>query len=239
MILEISKLTKYFGGLAAVKNFDLKVKTNEMVGMIGPNGAGKTTVFNLLTGFITPTSGSILFKGESIIRLKPHQICRKGIVRTFQVVKPLSSMTVLENVMAGAFCRLDQKKEAEEKSLEVLEFTGLITKKEILASGLTIADRKRLELSRVLATDPSVILLDETAAGLNPKETEDVIGLIGKLRERGISAVVGVEHVMKFIMAISDRIIVLHHGEKIADGTPEEIGKDKSVIRAYLGEAYA
>jgi branched-chain amino acid transport system ATP-binding protein len=239
MILEISKLTKYFGGLAAVKNFDLRIKDNEMVGMIGPNGAGKTTVFNLLTGFLIPTSGSILFKDGSITGLKPHEICKKGIVRTFQVVKPLARMTVLENVMAGAFCRLNRIKDAKDKALEVLEFTGLIAKQNILASGLTIADRKRLELSRVLATDPSVILLDETAAGLNPKETEAVIGLIGKLKQRGISTVVGVEHVMKFIMAISDRIIVLHHGEKIADGTPEEIGKDKHVIKAYLGETYA
>jgi branched-chain amino acid transport system ATP-binding protein len=239
MILEISKLTKYFGGLAAVKNFDLKVEANEMVGMIGPNGAGKTTIFNLITGFLTPSSGSIIFRGESIIHLKPHQVCRKGVVRTFRVVKPLSRMTVLENVMVGAFCRLNRMKEAEEKALDVLEFTGLIAKKENIASGLTIADRKRLELSRVLATDPAMILLDETAAGLNPKETEEVIRLIGKLKQRGISAVVGVEHVMKFIMAISDRIVVLHHGEKIADGTPEEIGKDKSVIKAYLGEAYA
>lgn len=239
MILEVSKLTKYFGGLAAVKNFDLKVKADEMIGMIGPNGAGKTTVFNLLTGFIPLTSGCIFFRGESITHLKPHQICKKGIVRTFQVVKPLARMTVLENVMTGAFCRLNRMKEAKGKALEVLEFTGLIAKKEILASGLTIADRKRLELSRVLATDPSVILLDETAAGLNPKETEDVVGLIGKLRDRGISAVVGVEHVMRFVMAISDRIIVLHHGEKIADGTPGEIGKDKTVIKAYLGETYA
>jgi len=239
MILEVSKLTKYFGGLAAVKNFDLKVGTEEMIGMIGPNGAGKTTVFNLLTGFITPTSGNILFKNESIVRLKPHQICKKGMVRTFQVVKPLVKMTVLENVMAGAFCRLDRKEDAKEKALEVLEFTGLVGKKESRAGGLTIADRKRLELARVLATDPAMILLDETAAGLNPKETEEVIELIGKLRDRGISAVVGVEHVMKFIMAISNRIVVLHHGEKIADGTPEEIRKDKAVVNAYLGETYA
>ncbi len=239
MILEVSKLTKYFGGLAAVKNFDLKVGTEEMIGMIGPNGAGKTTVFNLLTGFITPTSGNILFKNESIVRSKPHQICKKGMVRTFQVVKPLVKMTVLENVMAGAFCRLDRKEHAKEKALEVLEFTGLVSKKEIRAGGLTIADRKRLELARVLATDPSVILLDETAAGLNPKETEEVIELIGKLKDRGVSAIVGVEHVMKFIMAISNRIVVLHHGEKIADGTPEEIRKDKAVVKAYLGETYA
>lgn len=237
-MLEVRNLTKYFGGLGAVKNLSFEVEKGKIFGLIGPNGSGKTTVFNLINGFYSPTSGGILFKGESITGFKPNVICRKGIARTFQVVKPLSRMTVLENVMASAFCRVNSLNEAREEAIKGLEFCGLIHRKDYLAKSLTIGDRKRLEISRALATRPELILLDETAAGLNPTELDQAIALIKKIRDQGITILI-VEHIMKVIMSISDRIHAINYGQTITEGTPQEVANSQAVIEAYLGEAYA
>jgi branched-chain amino acid transport system ATP-binding protein len=237
-MLEVRNLTKYFGGLGAVKNLSFEVEKGKIFGLIGPNGSGKTTVFNLINGFYSPTSGGILFKGESITGFKPNVICRKGIARTFQVVKPLSRMTVLENVMASAFCRVNSLNEARKEAIKGLEFCGLIHRKDYLAKSLTIGDRKRLEISRALATRPELILLDETAAGLNPTELDQAIALIKKIRDQGITILI-VEHIMKVIMSISDRIHAINYGQTITEGTPQEVANNQAVIEAYLGEAYA
>jgi len=237
-MLELKNLTKFFGGLGAVRELSFKVEKGQIFGLIGPNGAGKTTVFNLINGFYPPTSGEVLFKGEAITGLKPNAICKKGIARTFQVVKPLSRMTVLENVMASAFCRVNSMKKAQEEALKTLAFCGLTHRKDYLAKSLTIGDRKRLEITRAMATHPEVILLDETAAGLNPTELEEAIALIRKIREQGTTILI-VEHIMKVIMSISDRIHAINYGQTIAEGTPQEVASNKAVIEAYLGEAYA
>jgi len=237
-MLEVKNLTKFFGGLGAVRELSFKVEKGQIFGLIGPNGAGKTTVFNLINGFYLPTSGEVLFKGEPITGLKPNAICKKGIARTFQLVKPLSRMTVLENVMASAFCRVNSIKKAQEEALKTLEFCGLMHRKDYLARSLTIGDRKRLEITRAMATHPEVILLDETAAGLNPTELDQAIALIRKIREQGITILI-VEHIMKVIMSISDRIHAINYGETITEGTPQEVANNKAVIEAYLGEAYA
>ena len=237
-MLEVKNLTKYFGGLGAVRKLSFKVEKRDIFGLIGPNGAGKTTVFNLINGFYHPTSGEILFKGKPISGFKPNVICRMGIARTFQVVKPLSRMTVLENVMASAFCRVDSLNIAKEEALKTLEFCSLIHRKDYLAKSLTIGDRKRLEIARALATRPEIILLDETAAGLNPTELDQAIALIKKIRDQGITILI-VEHIMRVIMSISDRIHAINYGQTIAEGTPQEVANNKAVIEAYLGEAYA
>lgn len=235
---EVGSLHKRFGGLVAVRDVSFQIQKGEILGLIGPNGAGKTTIFNLVTGFIPPDSGQAVFQGETITGLKPpHQICLKHIGRTFQLVKPFKDMTVLENAMVGAFARVQNAQEARERSLGILAFIGLTKHCHSLASSLTIADRKRLELGRALATQPDLLLLDEVVAGLNPKETEEIIGIIQKISDRGITIFM-IAHVMKAVMALSDRIIVLHHGEKIAEGTPLEISRDKRVVEAYLGEDY-
>jgi len=235
---EVRSLNKHFGGLVAVRDVSFQIQKGEILGLIGPNGAGKTTIFNLITGFIPPDSGQVVFQGESITGLKlPHQVCLKHIGRTFQVVRPFKDMTVLENAMVGAFTRVQNAREARKRALEILAFIGLAKHRDLLTSSLTIADRKRLELGRALATQPELLLLDEVVAGLNPKETEEIIGIIKKISNRGITIFM-IAHVMKAVMALSHRIIVLHHGERIAGGTPLEISRDKRVIEAYLGEEY-
>ena len=234
-ILEVKHLTKAFGGLLAVNDISFQVEEGEILGLIGPNGSGKTTTFNCINQFFPVTSGGILFKGKSVIGLKTHQICHLGIGRTFQVVKPLARMTVLENVTASAFCRVNTTKEAKDEALRVLEFCNLVDQDEKQAKSLPMAGRKRLEIARALATKPDLLLLDEVAAGLNPGELDEAIDLIKKIRDQGISILI-VEHIMKVIMTISDRIHAINFGQTIAEGTPREVANNPAVIEAYLGE---
>lgn len=237
-MLEAKKVTKYFGGLAAVSNVDLTVKRGEIVGLIGPNGAGKTTLFNLISGALPLTSGEINFKGERISGLKPHQICRKGISRTFQLVKVFGNMSVLQNVMMGVLFGKDRAvspAEAEKDAMEALEFVGLLDHINTPAKDLIVGNQKRLEVARALATKPELLMLDELMAGLNPAEVAEASEDVLKLKEKGMTIIM-IEHVMKAIMSLCDRIVVLHHGEKIAEGTPQEICNNSKVIEVYLGE---
>jgi branched-chain amino acid transport system ATP-binding protein len=237
-ILEVKHLTKAFGGLLAVNDVSFQVEEGEIVGLIGPNGSGKTTTFNCINQFFPITSGNILFKGKSIIGLKTHQICHLGIARTFQVARPLAELTVLENVTASAFSRVSSIKEAKDEAFDALEFCNLADQSDKLAKCLPIAGRKRLEIARALATKPELLLLDETAAGLNPVELGEAIELINKIRDNGISILI-VEHIMKVIMTISDRVHAINFGQTIAEGIPQEVANNQVVIEAYLGEQHA
>ena len=232
---ETQHLTKVFGGLTAVNDLSFQVNEGEIFGLIGPNGSGKTTVFNLITGFYPITSGEILYRGRKLNGIPTWKICKVGIGRTFQVVKPLRRMTVLENVMTSAFNRSASNEEAEEKAMKVLEFCELSQKKDQSAKGLTIGDRKRLEIARALATGPDLLLLDETMAGLTPQEQAEGVVLIRKIRSSGVTIVI-VEHIMHVIMNLCDRILCINYGQEITTGTPVEVGNNKDVIEAYLGK---
>lgn len=237
-LLKLEGVTKRFGGLIANNDISFEIRRGEIVGLIGPNGAGKTTLFNVITGFHKADCGRVLFNGHEITNLRPHAICKKGIARTFQIVKVLREMTLLENVMVGAFNRHNSGEAARKKALEVLELIQLGADPETRASTLTFADQRKLELGRALATNPELLLLDEMMAGLNLTEVKEVTDFLRRIKDRGITLFV-VEHVMEAIMPLADRVIVLHFGEKIADEKPSEVARNKAVIEAYLGEEYA
>jgi branched-chain amino acid transport system ATP-binding protein len=237
-ILEAEGVTKYFGGLAAVSRVGFGVDQGEVVGLIGPNGAGKTTLFNLVSGALAPREGAIRFNGQDITGLKPHRICKMGLARTFQAVKIFANMPVLDNVLLGSMFGISNglsPADAARESTELLEFVGLAAVRAIPAKDLTLVNQKRLEVARALATKPELLLLDELMAGLNPTEVAEAMELVTRIRDKGVTIFM-IEHVMKAIMSICDRIMVLHHGKKIAEGTPQEIATSKTVVEVYLGE---
>jgi branched-chain amino acid transport system ATP-binding protein len=221
----------------AVKELSFKLEKGDILGLIGPNGAGKTTVFNCLTGFMPPDQGKILFHGKSVKGLQPFKICQLGLVRTFQIVKPFLTISVLDNVMVGALIKEKSITKARQESMEIIEFLGLGRMANVEAQGLPLPLRKKLELARALATKPKLLLLDEVMAGLNPTEVDEIIDLIRQVNERGISILL-IEHVMRGVMALSQKVLVINYGERIAEGAPEEIVKDKGVIEAYLGKEF-
>jgi len=237
-LLDVKGMTKRFGGLVAVDNVDMTVSEGEIVGLIGPNGAGKTTAFNLISGFLAPDEGTIFFDGNDIVGRKPHEVCHLGLSRTFQIVKPFPEMTVLDNVLMGAFRVSRHTAKAREKAGAVLERLGFADWAHRRAGELPVAGRKRLEIAKVLATEPKLILLDEVMAGLTPTEHDRMIEIVRLVRDSGITIVI-IEHVMPVIMNLSDRIYVLHHGQLIANGRPEEVANNPTVIEAYLGEDMA
>src|SRR5512138_187223 len=234
-ILDIQHVSKFFGGLAANSDVSFSMEPGMIMGLIGPNGAGKTTLFNCITGFYPPSRGDVLFKGRRINGEPPDRVCRLGMVRTWQKVRPLAKMTVLDNVMVGALVRTNHLKEAAEMALQQLRHVRLQHKADALAGGLPIGERKKLEVARVLATQPALLLLDEVMGGLNPAESEEIIQLILEQKRRGLTQMV-IEHDMKAIMRISDRIVVLNSGVKLAEGAPAEIVANEEGVTAYLGE---
>lgn len=236
-ILEIKHVSKFFGGLAANSDVSFSMEEGMIMGLIGPNGAGKTTLFNCITGYYPPSRGEVIFKGEKINGMPPNRVCKRGMARTWQKVRPLAKMTVVDNVMVGALCRTSSLKVARELALEQLKVVRMDHKADFLAGGLPIGERKKLEVARVLATSPQLLLLDEVMGGLNPAESEELIQLILDIKKRGITQMV-IEHDMKAIMRISDRIVVLNSGEKLAEGSPEEIVTNPEVVTAYLGESH-
>ncbi len=236
--LIVTNLGKRFGGLRAVQDVSFTVRENETLALIGPNGAGKTTAFNLIMGFYRPDTGSVSAFGREMVGLRPHDVCAHGLARTFQVAKPFGGMTVVENVMTGAFLRTRRPDAARAKARDAVDFVGLSTRENRPARDLTTIDQRRLEMARALATEPRLLLLDEVMAGLNPAEVDQAVALIGKLSGRGLTIVI-VEHLMRAIMAVARHIVVLDHGQKIAEGSPQEVVANPEVIRAYLGSSYA
>jgi branched-chain amino acid transport system ATP-binding protein len=234
-VLQLQNVAKSFGGLRAVKNVSMEMNEGEILFVIGPNGAGKTTVFNLISGFLHPDEGRIIFKGKHISRRAPHKAARLGIGRTFQIVKPLRNLSVLQNVMLGAFMHTGSLRKAEQEAEKIMAFLQMTHLKDFPAQGLPLAAMKRLEIARALATKPKLILLDEVVSGLTPGEALSLAGLVKRLPEWGVSVVGGVEHVMQVVMKIADRVVVLDYGAKIAEGKPAEVVKLPVVIEAYLG----
>ena len=233
-ILEIKHVSKFFGGLAANSDVSFEMVTGMIMGLIGPNGAGKTTLFNCITGYYPPSRGEILFDGHRMNGLNPDAVCKLGMARTWQKVRPLAKMSVVDNVMVGALCRTNSLKKARDMAMEKIKVVGLDKRVKVLAGSLPIGERKKLEVARVLATKPKLLLLDEVMGGLNPAESEEIIQLILDIKNLGITQMV-IEHDMKAIMRISDRIVVLNSGEKLAEGNPQEIVSNKAVVDAYLG----
>jgi branched-chain amino acid transport system ATP-binding protein len=234
--LIVKNLDKHFGGLRAVQDVSFTVRENETLALIGPNGAGKTTAFNLIMGFYRPDAGSVSAFGREIVGLRPHDVCIHGLARTFQVAKPFGGMTVLENVMTGAFLRDRHRDAAREKAREAIAFVGLAARENTPARDLTTIDQRRLEMARAVATQPRLLLLDEVMAGLNPSEVDQAVGLVKKLAERGLTIVI-VEHLMRAVMALARHIVVLDHGQKIAEGAPTDVMNNPEVVRAYLGSS--
>ena len=236
-MLELESVTKRFGGLTAVRDVTLQVREGDLLGIIGPNGAGKTTLFHMISGYYRPNEGRIRYEGRDVTGLPPHAICRLGLTRTFQIVKPFGNLSVRDNVMIGALTRLRHVRDARREADRVIEICGLASHAEARAKGLPIGLRKRLEVARALATKPRLLLLDEVMAGLNPTELAGIIELIRRLHADGLTLII-IEHVMAAMMRLAQRIAMLHHGEKIAEGTPAEITRDRRVIDAYLGEEF-
>ncbi len=235
--IELTDVTVVLGGRPVVDRVDLTFDEGEWIALIGPNGAGKTTLFNCVSGFFPPTSGSIRFAGQEIAGWAPERVLRAGLARTFQVVRTFPEMTVLDNVMIGAFARTNRAGEARARAAELLAFTGLAGRAHARGADLTIADKKRLELTRALATQPRLLMLDEVMAGLNPAERAQAVTLIRAIRDRGTTVLL-VEHVMEVIMPISDRVVVLNYGKKLVEDIPERVARNEEVIKAYLGDRF-
>jgi len=237
-VIEVKNLTKNFKGLKAVVDVSFSIESGKISGMIGPNGAGKTTTFNMISGFYNPSAGQVFYNGTDITQSLAHEYTNMGIARTFQIMKPLANLTVLDNVVSGAFFGLHKAKnlrQAREIALETLEFTGLYDKRNFLAKDMGTPDQKRLEMARALATKPETILLDEVMAGLNPTETDEAIELIFKIRDSGVTVFM-IEHIMRAVVNLCEKVIVLHHGQKISEGTPTTVMNDEYVIEVYLGK---
>jgi len=239
MLLEVKNLVKEFGGVMANADISFNLSEGEIVGLIGPNGAGKTTLFNCIAGYYKPTSGKILFNGKEITGWPAHQVAKIGIGRTFQIMKTMPNLTVEENTMVGALCRTDNPRSARKEAQEILKSVDLTREANAYPTALPIATQKRIDLARALATKPNLLMLDEVAAGLNPLETKDIIQTLQRIKEEKNLTLFLTEHVMEFIMTISERVIVISAGRKIAEGPPGEVAKEEKVIEAYLGERYA